>query len=949
MQKGCFKGIIGIALWLFVCAGYAHAQDLAPGYTVKHWGTEDGLPVSEVNHIWKTSDGYMWMRNSEGVVRFDGKTFTQFNSANNVAFTSSSSNHLVEKGIDQFWFNNGLNDDIRLVRYKNGSFTHFPFLIEKTHPGYIPHLHFDLSLNGELWIAGNDGLYFFENETFSRAYEDLIVGSVKGVTAVGKSVLAAVEGGFYHIKEGEISFTEHDNKDLVHFTLDESGAIWLSTETEVKSIKARKIRTHELPLATPSRHLRINIIESDVLTPDRFLIANFITGYVFENGQRKLVYTENDVFENNIPLLTEFTLEGNKGWVKAGTTLWHKNELVTTSIIPEFGKLVISKLFVDENGSAWLGTGKGLYQYNKSIIASYGNRDGIDNVYPLFQDSEGAVWTSSNGGVLSRVDNGQVERLTENREFPRAFAFYEDSNKNIWIGNSHGIQIWNRQLGTFSTLDAPFGGQGVRVSVIRENESENLWIGSRKGFYEYNRGERIWERIPDEKGNDVRVTQMYESEEGNIWIGSQNDAVFLLKGDTLYAMKDNSRLSGVNVRSIYQDSDGVLWVGFQGGGLNRIELAEDGISAANITKYNSEDGLFGSVIHTILEDEYERFWMSSNQGVFWIDKAQLNEFAAGNIDRISPVVYQEEDGLPGNEANGAAQNSGLVANDGSFWFAMRYGLANIHPDSVQALAYAFPAKVESITYRDSVWAANDGQLEIPKESRDINISYTAFNYRVKSEDIRFSYVLEGLQSEWTYAGTNREASFTNLPAGDYTFKVKAGVSGQWDDVQLGSVSFSIQPYFYETSFFYGILIVIGSSVLIGLIIWGNRKLEFQRKQYELEVKEQEEAISENEIFLNELQAYIEERIDHPKITAIELSLAMSVSERQLYRIVKNVTDFTPQQFVREIRLKRAHQILETQQVGTIAEAAYSVGFSTPFYFSKIFEERFECHPSELIK
>ncbi len=930
----------------------SYAQNVSPGYTVKHWGTEDGLPVNEISRIWKTSDGYMWLRSSEGIIRFDGKTFTQFNNANNTAFTSSSSDHLAEKGINQFWFNNGRNGNIRLVRYKNGSFTHFPFHLNQISPEIILHLHFDLSPDGKLWLATDDGLYIFENEAFFKAYEDVITEPVRGVVTVGNSILVAVKRGFYLIKEKGISFTEHDNTNLLHFTLDKSEIIWLATEREVRSIKEGKIQTYELPLSPHIPQIvdiRVVGIQNNLSTPELLLFSNFVTAYAYENRQYKLLYTENDVRESNIPLLTELSLKDNKGWVKTGNVLWYNNERVTTTISPEFGAFVTGRLFVDEHGSAWIGSSNGLYQYDKSIFTSYGNKEGIDNVYPLFQDHTGSIWTSSMGGILSRIENEQVERLTEHRTFPRVLSFYEDSAHNIWLGTSTGLQLWNRQLESFSSVEVPFNGQGVRVSVVRENEDGNLWIGSRRGLYEYNRGDRTWKRVPDENGSDIRIAQMHTTNNGDIWVGSDNNALFFLKDDTLHAFKDNELLSGVNIRSIYSDEEGILWVGFQGGGLNRIKLAKDGLSAESVTKYNPDNGLFGSVIHTILEDDYNRFWMSSNQGIFWIDKAQLNEFAAGTIDRISPVIYQVEDGLPGNEANGAAQNSGLIAKDGSFWFAMRHGVTNIHPDSVQALTLAFPAHIESISCGDSVRSVPDAQFTLPKESRNISIKYTAFNYRVKSENISFSYILEGLQNEWVYAGTNRDVSFTNLSAGEYTFRVRAGMNGQWDDTQMESVSFSIEPYFYETSWFKGILIALGSSILIGLIFWGNRKLQFQRDQYELEVKEQEEVISENEEFLKKLQEFIEERITQPTITALELSSAMNMSERQLYRMVKTITGFTPQQFVREVRLKKAQQILETRQAGTIAEVAYSVGFSTPFYFSKIFTERFDLHPNELLK
>lgn len=939
--------IIISVLFFTILQVKSYAQDVSQGYTVKHWAVEDGLPNSEIQEIWSTSDGYMWLKTIEGLIRFDGKNFKTFNNGNTRAFQSTVIHSIHSKGTAEFWLKNSFNDEGRFIHYKDNEFFVRTFEAEISVKRKSNLSSYNMTPDGTLWIWATDGLYKSSKEGFEKVFTDQIKDKVFGIFVKEASVWVAVEDGFYRIDDGIASYIAADNIKLQTFTVDDEESIWVQKDQNLTYISDKKTQGYILPneLSEVSDHLDLEAYQ-----PGQLILSSATATYLLEDGVFQKIYGGSSYSTSGVDILSKLKGTRQSGWVKIHNSLFYNGELVTEKLVPTQGRSFRSEIFVDDNGQAWVGTGNGLYQYSKSLFSSYGSENGIDNVYPLFQDHTGTIWTSSIGGVISKISDDEVEVLTIKNEFPRTFSFYEDEEQNIWLGTAHGIRIWNRKTGSFATVESPHEKLTARVSVLTERKTGEIWAGSREGLYTYKIKQEEWEKLPVEGNESIRIALLYQNAKGDTLIGTRRKGLFILKNDTLRAFKDNERLTGINIRSIYKDDEGILWVGPEGGGLNRIELTEDGLSASKISKYNQESGLFGSVIHTILEDDYGRFWMSSNQGISWVDKAQLNDFASGKIDRISPVIYLEEDGLPGNEANGAAQNSGLTAENGSFWFAMRYGITNIHPDNINELAFSFPTRIESVVNNDSLLALNnDDQLNLTKEQRDIDFVYTAFNYQVKAGDIHFSYKLEGYDNKWIYAGNERIASYSNIPPGEYTFSIKAGIGSQWDEAHISTVRITIEPYFYETSWFFGFLIGIGAFVLMGLIIWGNRKLNLQRKQHELSVKEQEEALSEHDTFLKELQTYIEPRIKQPTITAIELSSAMNVSERQLYRLVKTTTGFTPQQFVREIRLKKARQILEAKQVGTIAEVAYSVGFSTPFYFSKIFEERFEFHPNELIK
>lgn len=914
------------------------AQDLAPGYTVRHWTVKDGLPSDNIHDILKTSDGYMWFRTIEGLVRFDGQSFIVFNNSNTTAFQHSEIFNLTNTYNNEFWFDNGTANNPRFIQYKDGRFEHRPFN-HKLALSTSFNRRFELSAQGELWVAGEEQVFKFSNEQFTPVFADEINSAPRGFFMADHAIWISAENGFYQVLGDSVSYTEYDNRALRSFAVDSEGVIWGIIGENLARLDNTSSQYFKLPADLRTRFPRLEFNQQE---PNQLIVTTSPFQFIFKDGLFQKVSDEKSYYQQLVYAASEINSQKLSGWHIAHGALFHQKKFLA-----EADMTLMSPLFLDENDQAWLGTREGLYKFGISLFNSFERSADIKNIYSLFEDHEGAIWGASMWDGVHRLKDNRIELITES-SFPRVFSFYEENNGNIWLGTAHGIRIWNRNSGSITSLPSPFDRQRVQVKVIQQNGHKNLWIGSRDGLYNYEKETNAWNKLPVENGVEIQIEQLFQFEGKEVWIGTRHNGLYTIKNDTLVAFPENDQLLDIRIRSIHKDKEGILWVGLNGGGLHRIELKPDRLSSTSITKYIPENGLLGSVIHTIMEDDYDRVWMSSNQGIFWVPKQQLNDVALGKVNRIHPIIYQEEDGLPGNEANGGAQTPGITTRDGAFWFAMLNGITRVHPKEVNDLSFSFPSIIESVSSRDSTWISGYTTISIPKRDRSIRIKYTAFNYSVKPEDIRFSYKLNGQDEEWIYAGAERSVSFTNLKAGMYTFELRAGMGNTWDDAHSSSISFTVEPFFYETSWFYGFCILLGCSILIGLIIWGNRKLEFQRKQYDLEVKAQEEAISENEAFLNKFQEYVEERISEPSIKVSELAAAMNTSQRQLFRTTKSLTGFTPHQFVREIRLKKAQQLLENQQVGTISEVAHSVGFSTPFYFSKLFEERFEYHPSELI-
>jgi len=100
-------------------------------------------------------------------------------------------------------------------------------------------------------------------------------------------------------------------------------------------------------------------------------------------------------------------------------------------------------------------------------------------------------------------------------------------------------------------------------------------------------------------------------------------------------------------------------------------------------------------------------------------------------------------------------------------------------------------------------------------------------------------------------------------------------------------------------------------------------------------------------FLNRITEIIEENLSDEKFGVSELAREAGMSRSNLLRRVQKLTGLSVSQFIRQIRLKNAMEILKTDSLN-VSEVSYRVGFSSTSYFIKCFRERFPCMRPQLL-
>ncbi|MGH9838644.1 MAG: ligand-binding sensor domain-containing protein [Blastocatellia bacterium] len=347
-------------------------------------------------------------------------------------------------------------------------------------------------------------------------------------------------------------------------------------------------------------------------------------------------------------------------------------------------------------------------------------------------------------------------------------AIVQTGDGYLWIGTDEGlVRFDGRRFSVFDKTNTP-QLKGSRIAALCAGRDGSLWVGTKGGgLVKFSGGAfTLWttgEGLPD---NFVRA--ICDAGNGEIWVGTEGGLCRFSDGRwTTYATKDG--LAANYVLALYEDRDGTLWVGTSDGGLARL-------ANGRFTSITRRDGLFDDNISVILaddrlEDGQEQLWLGCDRGIFRVSKRELNDFADGAQTRVHCVAYTSEDGLTTSQLSSGSQPAGCRAADGRLWFATVRGAVVIDPRRITTNQLPPPVFIEQVMV-DGKAVTQDGSIALPPGNGDLEIRYTGLSL-VAPEKVRFKYQLAGFDREWIDAGTRREAFYTNLPPGNYRFRVMA--------------------------------------------------------------------------------------------------------------------------------------------------------------------------------
>ena len=777
-----------VVLLLLVSASNRSVSALDPKklltqYSHNVWQIEDGLPQNSVTAIAQTQDGYLWFGTEEGLVRFDGVHFTVFNKRNTEQFLNHVITALSVSRDGSLW----IGTSAGLLRYQGGQFTRY---------------------------SSQDGL---ASDTVIRIYE-----SREGVLWVGTAgrAINQLKGGKFTAYQ--VPGLLPDNK-VTSIAQDQQGEIWLGTNgSPVYRFKDGKFTGLPTQEGLSTAAARCLYTGSD----GSLWIGTTNRGLTRYQDGKLTVYHASD----GLPSETIFSITEDRDktiWVGTNNGLARlRGEKFETQTLAESLARSISALYEDREGSLWIGTlESGLNRFKDGKFTNYTVKEGFPSNYlkAIYESRDGSLWFGDNGHGLGRLKEGKLTtyKTEDGLASNNVSSIYEGREGKLWVGFSDGGVAYFKD-GRFTTANINSGPWSQRVRTLYESSDGSLWMGSSgAGMYQLKDGESTRFDLPEGLSHGV-VSAITETRDGSIWIGTLGGLDRLQHGRITAAYTSKNGLSHSYVTSLYEDQDGTLWVGTYGGGVNKFKEGK-------FTAYTIKQGLPDDVAFQIIEDSQSNLWITCNTGIFRVSKKDLADFDQGKIKSIPSVSYGTADGMPTSECIGG-QYAALRTRDGKIWFSTIKGLTAIDPARIKNNELPPPVVIEQLLVNQLPVATNQ-QLQLEPGARELEIHYTGLSF-LAPEKVKFKYKLEGFDKVWVEAGKRRVAYYTNLPPGQYQFRVMAcNNDGVWNEAGA-SFAFYLKPHFYQTTWFYALCVL--AVALAGFGIYRLRVRQLRRRTQQLE-------------------------------------------------------------------------------------------------------------------
>lgn len=828
-----------LTLFLLLTSSLLQAQTTAlTHYYQDYWTTLDGLPNNTIHAINQTAEGYLWFATWEGVARYNGHEFRNFSRSEESGLHGSAIRSLA------------------------------------------------VSEQGLLVGGARGSLSVYQDNTWTA--QSKVSAMINQVLVDNSGLLwIATEGDGIYVRDGELTvahFTDSQglpSNYVYRLAQDKKGRVWAGTMQGLVRIFDNRVQ-----LIPELAGLQVPAL----LVNDQGQLLIGTSAGLYQAGDTQAKGTQ-DKPPSVIPIYPKLAqqsilslLEDEQQHLWLGTAeqgLFRISELGIENLTVSQGlpdHRVIS-LFQDKERSIWVGTHAGLMRLRDVPFISLTEQDGIKGNYvrTVLTHSDGSVWIGSSIG-LTHIKNGQPQAIAltmPDGVAPSIASLAEGRKGELWVGTaSHGLlkmvqgkitQVYNAKNG----LDA----KEIRALVVDEGGS--VWIGSANGIYRLSQGQLYTDAIPTALSGQF-IMSLHQTINGDLWAGMRNGVAIIRDGQVVPIDIETDHQAEY-VFSFYSEPQGdYVWLATDMG-LIRYRYADQ-----SLRLIGKKQGLPIDKIFEMGNDHQGNLWLSSNIGMTRISLAAAQRVADGLQDSLEFEQYNERDGMASSQTHGSS-NPGLSLDaNGQIWVATAHGVTRMDPARLRSFSHAhFPVIIEDLNI-DGKAVPLHSQLQLSAGSQRLQFSYAGLGF-VMPERIEYRTLLEGFDNDWVLRGTQNRAEYTNLPPGDYVFRVAAAYSYQDWDEQAASVTFSVQPFIWQSPFFWaGIIALVLASlwlfIRVRLKLLTARAQELQRevsyKTQELQLQAEQLAEQAHNF---ERQARVDSLTELPNRRAFDEALACAFS------------------------------------------------------------------------
>ncbi|MCK9994943.1 MAG: response regulator [Candidatus Krumholzibacteria bacterium] len=810
--------IVLLVLSLALISGIAGAQQ---EFVFQTLTVDDGLPDNTVRTVIQDQRGFMWFGTQGGLARFDGREMRIFQPVpgDSTSIGGRLVNILFEDSRGRIWVGTILNG---LSRYNplTESFTRF---VSRSDGGvFIPPTWIrDISedSHGSLWVAtGESSLYRVDGET--------------GIPT--------------RIIPGPHWPQESSPRLITRIMVDSRDQVWISTRSGrvfVTDLEGRRLEILNQPTSQADGGLLTNVEKIIEDSSGRIWIAGYGGLLGWNPKSRELTSFLPDLFNADAGVNQLINLiEDKNGVLWIGSVagllrfdpryslfrLFKHDSEVSTSI----GQGPVMGLWCDESGLIWTGMWNGSvsrFDPNGSLFLVYQhspNKPGslhINSVRSVLSDRQGTIWIATGTpaagpevGGLNRLEPGGI--TFDHIPLPRADLHVieylaEGPGDLLWLGTNKGLWTYDRARGTYAPHRPgdpdllSLASNSVRKIFVDDDGS--LWLGTRNlGLWQLNPDGALGNHFPPDPGNDRGIAasgiiDIFRDQQGRLWIGTETSGLYLYfpeSNDFQHFFDPQGRLFSVS--KIENGPDGRLWISSMSG----LILFDPDIGI--VETFTSRNGLPHDDIATFVMDNRRRLWLSTGRGLALLDPVTRDVH-----------TFDTHDGLPTNE-NGY---NAYLDPDGTAYLPTFSGLVSFRPDQYVSSTFEPKLVLTGLKLYDEPLIPGEGEIlersvtdassiTLDHDQNVLTFSFASLDFG-RPDLHRYHFRLEGFDPGWRNAGPERQASYTNLPPGRYTFEVRGtNSSGVWSP-KTASIDVLVNHPWWASPLSYALYIIIFIAAL----------------------------------------------------------------------------------------------------------------------------------------
>ncbi len=853
LRKQVLPVLLAAVVWCgnTTCLSQVTLRKIQDQYNFSSITINDGLPHNYIEDIYKDSQGFLWFSTHNGLSRYDGYSFVNYNiTTPTVRLRSNFISGVCEDPFNRLWIASEAGLDL-----------------------------LDLKMN----MLERIDYSMFKSEDLSKEPVNFIVKDTKG------GIWLTTQANLYHLtfdKKGKVVhcsalMSKYDSHSAPVTALGVcNDEVWIGYKHSIYRIAGER-----------GQQLRLSKMSPALSLDDQTSVHCFCNygGYIWigtnrglfrfnnRNGECKGYYQQ----DNNIYSLTQNDITA------LAVTQRHELVVATTKGLnfynpstDNFIRMVSSRetlesviscnlircLYAD-NSMLWIGTEIGGIDKMESRNLSlriFTNERGVATSLPdnpvncIYEDSHYNLWVGNIDQGLSVRKYGSDDFVHYNHSGStglsnnNVYALEEDDQNQLWIA-TWGGGVCKTDLSGFPNLSfITYNRRNINIpsdfvgSLCFDRMNNGIWIGTTKGlcFFDLNKNAVVRVTLPTDGEPNNSLTDMIIDKKQRLWVGSHHGLLVI----DLYSFARNRKnvhyhymeykLDNPSSRliekicCIFEASDGTIWLGSNGYGVYRLDSDKD--SPYKFTNLTVNDGLCDNTIYGILEDRHHRLWFSTNNGL-----------ACYTLPSKSFSNYYQKDGLITDQFY---WNAFCRAHDGILYFGGlngMLGLNDVHTDPVRhtdrVVFTQFSVLDNEIAQggnnylKESIsWAK---KIHLHERDKSFSIEFSTLDFENEGK-LKYYYRLVGFDEKWIECDPKRHyASYTNLKAGHYVFQVKVRNPLDMTDSRISEIAIVVSPYFYKTWWFFTLIFLVIALIIFYWYQWRIAIYKQQRKELTEKVRE----------------------------------------------------------------------------------------------------------------